>query len=78
MTPLQAGFDGTTGFRMPLHGENFRVYLKRGAKPPSDFPDEDWLEQLLWWYPPERDAKLLWCNAEDQWFELSFVPIQKP
>lgn len=78
VTPLEAGFDGAVGFRMPLHGESFRVYLKRGTSPPSDYPGEDWAEQLLWWYPPEKDAKLLWCNAEGKWFDLRFCPIEQP
>lgn len=78
MLPTEAGFDGSKGIRMPLRGENFRVLFKRGTTRPSDFPEHDFTEQLCWWMPPGEPAQLLWCNADDQWFELSFTPIDKP
>jgi len=78
-SPAAAGFDGAKGFRMPLHGnKSFRVHLKRGKTSPSEHPDYDFTEQLLWFYPDDQPARLLWCNADEKWFELSFTPIQKP
>lgn len=78
MLPTEAGFDGAKGFRMPLRGENFRVRLKRGRSHPSNHPEQDFKEQLAWFYPDDQPAQLLWCNADDQWFELQFTPIDKP
>lgn len=78
LSPAAAGFDGEKGFCMPMHGENFRISLRRGKVRPVDHPDADFSEQLVWFYPENQDAKLLWCNADDQWFELRFNPIDKP
>ena len=78
LSPAAAGFDGAKGFRMTMRGENFRVYLKRGKTRPVDHPDCDFKEQLAWFHPDGETARLLWCNADDQWFELSFNPIEKP
>lgn len=78
ITPTEAGFDGAKGFRMPLRGENFRVQLKRGRESPCEYPEQDFKEQLAWFYPDDQPARLLWCNANDQWFELAFMPIEKP
>lgn len=78
LSPAAAGFDGAKGFRMPMRGESFRVHLKRGKTCPSEHPDYDFKEQLMWFYPDDQPARLLWCNADDQWFELSFNPIDKP
>lgn len=44
----------------------------------SEHPDFDFKEQLVWIYPDDQPARLLWCNAENKWFELSFNPIDKP
>jgi hypothetical protein len=76
--PVAAGFDGAKGFRMRASHRNLQIQLKRGKTPPSDHPDSDFKEQLLWFYPDDKPARLLWCNENDQWFELSFNPIQKP
>jgi hypothetical protein len=78
LSPADAGFDGAKGFRMRPNGENLQIRLKRGKTPPSDHPDYDFNEQLFWFYPDDKPARLLWCNENDQWFELSFNPIQKP
>ncbi len=78
MTPTEAGFDGAKGFRMPYHGENFRFQLKRGRESPKEYPNEDFIEQLLWYYPKDAPSQLLWCNTENQWFELTFNPINQP
>jgi len=80
MTPAEAGFDGAKGIRMNLPGatDGGRFQLKRGKTNPSDCPKGDFREQLVWLYPDDGPARLLWCNAEDQWFELAFTPIDKP
>lgn len=78
MTPTEAGFNGAKGIRMPQHGETFRFNLKRGSKRPSECPEGDFIEQLCWWMPPGEPEQLLWCNADDQWFQLSFTRIEKP
>jgi len=78
MTPTEVGFDGAKGFRMPNISPKTRICLKRGNTPPSDNPGLDFTEQLIWYYPDGIPARLLWCNAEDQWFEASFTPIKKP
>jgi hypothetical protein len=78
MTPTEVGFDGDKGIRIPgCWGNYSRYHLKRGKTPPSNHPG-DFTEQLIWYYPDGTPARLLWCNAEDQWFEASFTPIEKP
>ena len=78
LSPAAAGFDGAKGYRIPMHGEDFRVRLTRGKTPLNKHVDYDFKEQLLWFYPDNEPAKLLWCNENDQWFELSFNPTEKP
>ena len=80
LSPAAAGFDGAKGIRLNNpHMPNGGIYrLRRGRKPPSSAHSADWREQLLWWMPDDQPARLLWCNAEEQWFELSFTPIDKP
>jgi hypothetical protein len=80
MTPTEAGFDGAKGIRMNLPGakDGGRFQLKRGKTSPADYPSSDFREQLLWHYPDDAPNRLLWCNDENQWFELTFTPIDKP
>ena len=80
MTPAEAGFDGVKGIRMNLPGatDGGRFHLKRGKTDPSDCPNGDFREQLVWHCPDDAPARLLWCNADNQWFELTFTPIDKP
>jgi hypothetical protein len=80
MTPTEAGFDGAKGIRMNHPGvkDGGRYHIRRGKKSPGSYPSADFCEQLLWHYPDDAPARLLWCNAEDQWFELTFDPIDKP
>lgn len=79
MKPIEAKFDGEKGVRIPMPaGENFRFHLKRGKNAPSASPNTDFLEQLIWLMSEEKDNRLLWCNEDDQWFELDFIPIEKP
>lgn len=80
MKPSEAKFDGAKGVRLPqLHpGENFRYQLKRGKQFLDNSKNVDFLEQLLWLMPDGEEPKLLWCNENDQWFELEFNPIDNP
>ena len=79
-SPAEAGFDGAKGIRVnnPTMPDGGRFQFKRGKTNPSDSPKGDFQEQLVWHYPDDAPARLLWCNAEDQWFELAFTPIDKP
>lgn len=60
-----------------MDGEDFRLHLRSG-KTFAYSRDCNFKEQLLWFHPDNEPAKLLWCNEDDQWFELSFNPIEKP
>ena len=79
-SPAEAGFDGAKGIRMnnPIMQDGGRFQLKRGKTKPSECPNSDFREQLIWHCPDAAPAHLLWCNAEDQWFELTFTSIDKP
>lgn len=77
-SPIAAGFDGAKGFQMPQDGLPLKVRLRRGSVLPSKPPDTNFREQLLWFMPKGQPARLLWCNADEEWFELSFTPIDKP
>lgn len=79
MTPIEAKFDGNGGIRMPQPDcSDFRLHLKRGSDSPSKYPEEDFKQQLIWLMPEDRLPRLCWCNEDDQWFEVDFVPIEKP
>jgi hypothetical protein len=80
MTPTEAGFDGAKGIRLnnPGMADGGFYRLRRGKKSPGNYPGANFREQPAWHYPDDAPARLLWCNAEDQWFELSFTPIEKP
>jgi len=50
--------------------------LRRGKKPLQ--PDKYNLKnQLLWYYPDDEDAKLYYCNENNQLFELDFIPVSQ-
>lgn len=77
--PTAAGFDGRRGIRLPPYDEDYRFRLLRSkTKLPSETPDRDFKEQLVWLDFDNGPAQLFWCNANDEWFELSFTPIKKP
>ena len=78
MGPQEAKFNGAKGVRVPLNGETFRFLLKRGKQKPSEHPETNFKEQLIWFYPDDVPPRLLWCNEDDEWFELTFNPIEKP
>ena len=77
--PSEAGFDGDKGFRILVTDQpDCRVRLTRGSEPPSKCVRDDWSEQLFWWTPDGELPHLLWCNKTEQWFDLTFTPIEKP
>jgi len=80
MTPAEAEFDGIKGIRLnsSYMTDGGRFQLRRGKTSPSSYPNSDFREQLVWLYPDKAPSRLVWCNAEDQWFELAFTPINKP
>lgn len=76
VSATRAGFDGFS--RIWMHGEWLRGVLKHGNVSPLELPEADFSQQLLWYHPERKEPRLLWCNAEDQWFELQFTPIERP
>lgn len=79
VAPSDAGFDGAKGIRVPIpQSPDYRVILLRGSKPPSNYPNRDFREQLVWLTPAGEPPRLLWCNANDEWFELTFNPCTMP
>ena len=77
MKPLEAGFDGVEGICMGVsYIKDGGIYLlKRGKKNPSDFPNINFKNQICWYYPDGQDPKLLFCNSDGHWFNLSFESI---
>lgn len=76
MKPTEAGFDGAKGIslnhRSVPDGGIFR--LRRGP----DMPETEkfnFRNQLLWIMPDDADARLLYCNEDNELFELVFVPL---
>ena len=78
MTPTEAGFDGAEGIRLNHSalpdGGIFR--LRRGPTMP-DTEKFNFRNQILWVYPDDADAKLLYCNDNNELFELAFIPLQQ-
>ena len=79
MTPSQAGFDGARGIslnnRNMTDGGIFR--LRRGKGFPNVEKSCNLRNQLLWIMPDDADAKLLYCNDNNELFELAFIPLAK-
>jgi hypothetical protein len=80
MTPTEANFDGAEGIRVHNHNlpENAILKLRRGGNPPSNCLSGDFKQQLLWFTPDGQQPELLWCDPDDNWYELDFIPIEKP
>lgn len=82
MKPSEAKFDGAKGVRIPTtykgYSQDYRYRPKRGKEFPDNAKEADFSEQLIWLMPDGKEPKLLWCNEDDQWFELKFNPIDKP
>jgi hypothetical protein len=78
MKPTDAGFDGAEGINlnnssMPDGG----VYrLRRSKKIIPDPKKHNLKNQLIWYYPDHKDAKLYYCNHNNQLFELEFISVE--
>lgn len=75
-TASEAGFDGAKGIRMnfPSLKDGGIYRLRRGPTDPRQL-DGDYREQLIWYMPEDQDPELWWCNANNEWFLLSFEPM---
>ena len=73
MNPQEAGFDGAKGISLNISRGG--VYkLRRGASLPWK-TQGDFENQLIWL--ESTPPRLLYCNSDGEWFELSFTPIQR-
>jgi hypothetical protein len=75
MKPSEVGFDGVKGIDVVGIYHRSIVKLKRGKTVP-DPRKADLKNQLLWFYPDNQDPKLIYCNQDNQLFELNFVPTE--
>jgi hypothetical protein len=75
MKPTQAGFDGEKGLNLnhPSLPDGGIYKLRRGSTPPWTF-DSNFRNQLMW--QQTTPPRLLYCNSDNQWFELDFIPIE--
>jgi hypothetical protein len=79
MTPTQAGFDGARGISLNHRGlpDGGTFRLRRGKRVPNVEKSDDLRNQLLWVMPDDADAKLLYCNDNNELFELVFIPLKQ-
>jgi hypothetical protein len=76
MKPTEANFDGAKGICLNSpHMPDGCIYkLRRGFTSPSG----DCRNQLLWQMAVDADPRLLYCDNNDNWYELDFNPIEVP
>lgn len=78
MKPSEAGFDGARG--ISLHNPHFSdggiFKLRRGKRLPNPEKSDNFRNQLLWVMPDDADARLLYCNDNNELFELTFTPLK--
>ena len=73
MKPTEAGFDGEKGISLNIPGMMNGVYkIRRGSTPPWMTPS-NYKNQLMW--QQTTPPRLLFCNSNNEWFELDFIPI---
>jgi hypothetical protein len=79
MTPSEAGFDGEKGislnFPSTIDGGFHKLRRSNTVKPQPE--KYNFKNQLVWYYPDNKDAKLYYCNEDNQLFELDFIPLEK-
>ena len=75
MKPTEAGFDGETGINMniPSMIDGGIYKLRRGSTPPW-MTNANYKNQLMW--QQSTPPKLFYCNSDNQWFELDFIPVK--
>jgi hypothetical protein len=78
MNPKEAGFDGAEGINLNnptfIDGGFMKLRRSRTVKPEPD--KYNFKNQLVWYYPENENAKLYYCNEENQMFELDFIPVK--
>ena len=77
MKPQEAGFDGAKGINLNIPSMPDGVFhkLRRSPTVKPDPKKHNIKNQLLWYYPDNEDAKLYYCNEDNQLFELDFIPV---
>ena len=77
MKPTETGFDGAKGINLnnPSMIDGGFHRLRRGTKRP-DKTKYNYRNQLLWYMPENEEPKLLYCNENNNMFELEFKPIE--
>lgn len=74
LSPTEAKFDGERGIiQSSLYGP-IRYKLPRGKATPWSY-DRNLKEMLFWYYPDDAPSKLIWCNADGEWFDVLFSRI---
>lgn len=77
MKPSKAGFDGDKGINLNILSTVDGTILKfRRSKKMKPEPNKyNFKNQFVWYYPDDEDAKLYYCNEDNQLFELDFIPV---
>ena len=76
MKPTEAGFDGAKGISLNHQSmTDGGIFKLRRGKTMLNPKEHNLRNQLLWLYPDGEDAKLLYCNDDNQLFELTFTPL---
>lgn len=77
MKPTEAGFDGVKGIRLGMTNmQGGGLYrLPRSKTAPENSQNKSLKNMLIWHYPDDNDSKLLLCNSDGEWFNLTFEPI---
>lgn len=77
MKPSQVGFDGANGIKLTIKESSKRgtYKLRRGEVIPLDYYNREWENQLLWLCPEGKEPVLVYCNKDNELFELDFKPL---
>ena len=77
MKPTEAGFHGRKGVNLNSpHMPDGGIYKLRGGNTQPQLDKYNFRNQLLWIEPDNEDAKLYYCNHNNQLFELDFIPVE--
>ena len=77
MKPIEVGFDGASGIRLTTNKSSKKstYKLRRGGVIPLDYCNREWENQLLWVCPEGEEPILIYCNKNNELFELDFKPL---